>query len=46
MVMRALDYMSAETPPEIQELIGSQLLESVAREEMGTQSFEAIAQTP
>jgi hypothetical protein len=38
MVTRALDYVSVETPPEIQELIEGQLLESDAREEVGTQS--------
>jgi hypothetical protein len=38
--------MSAEIPPEIQELIESQLLESNAREEVGTQSSQVIAQTP
>jgi hypothetical protein len=38
MVTRALDYVSTETPPEIQELIEGQLLESDAREEVGTES--------
>jgi hypothetical protein len=38
MVTRVLDYVSVETPPEIQELIEGQLLESDAREEVGTQS--------
>jgi hypothetical protein len=38
MVTRALDYVSVETPQENQELIEGQLLESDAKEEVGTQS--------
>jgi hypothetical protein len=34
MVTRALDYVTAETPPKIQELIEGQLLESDGREEV------------
>ena len=45
MVTRALDYVTAETPPKIQEFIEGQLLESDAREEVGTQSSHVIAQT-
>jgi hypothetical protein len=45
-VKRELDYVCAEIPPEIQELIEGQLLKSDAREEVGTQSSQAIAQTP
>ena len=36
MVTNALRYVTADTPPEIQELLGGELLDDDATEEVGT----------
>jgi hypothetical protein len=46
MVTRALDYMTVDTPPELRELIEGEMLTGDAGEEVETQSFQGIAQTP
>jgi hypothetical protein len=42
-VMNALCYVTAKTPPEIHELLGGELLDDNATEEVGTQSSQALA---
>jgi len=46
MVTNALRYVTADTPPEIQELLGGELLDDDATEEVGTQSSQALANPP
>jgi hypothetical protein len=46
MVTRALDYVSADTPPELREYIEGKMFAGDAGEEVETQSSHAIAQTP
>jgi hypothetical protein len=46
MVTNALRYVTAETPPKIHELLGAKLLDNDATEEVGTQSFQALANLP
>jgi hypothetical protein len=46
MVTRALDYVIANTPPELRNLIEGEILTGDARVEVETQSSHAIAQTP
>jgi hypothetical protein len=46
MVTRALDYVNADTPLEVQEFIEGEMFACDAKEEVETQSPQAIAQTP
>ena len=46
MVMNALRYVTAETPLEIQEFLGGELLDNDATKEVGTQSSQALANLP
>jgi hypothetical protein len=43
MVTNTLCYVTAETPPEIHELLGGELLDNNATEEVRTQSSQALA---
>jgi hypothetical protein len=46
MVTNVVRYVSAETPPEIHELLGGKLLDDDAIEEVGIQSSQALANPP
>jgi hypothetical protein len=46
MVSNALQHVTADTPPEILELLGSELLDEDATEEVGTQSSKALPSPP
>jgi hypothetical protein len=43
MVTNTLRYVTTETPPKIHELLGGELLDDDATEEVETQSFQALA---
>jgi hypothetical protein len=46
MVSNALRYVTADTAPEIQEVLGGELVDKDATEEVGTQSSQALANPP
>ena len=46
MVTNALCYVTADTPPKIHELVGGELLDDDAIEEVRTQSSQALANPP
>jgi hypothetical protein len=46
MVTNMLRYVTTDTPPEIHEFFGGELLDDDATEEVGTQSSQALANPP